>query len=185
MLPKNEQCSTQPLDSVLTSDRYNFITDRSAHDIHNLVKTSPNLAYLNLSRCAFTNAGLNTVLAVTKGSLTLQYFFARSIYPQEKTATAVAAGQEHVKLSKLTQATLEANVERIYGVSYEEFSANYKRWLVNDKTDVRKIDSVYRNRDAGLARRGLKKLDKWWDEGDETLDAVSYTHLTLPTKRIV
>jgi hypothetical protein len=42
----------------------------------------------------------------------------------------------------------------------------------NDKTDVRKIDSVYHNRDTGLARRGLMKLDKWWDEGDETLKEV-------------
>lgn len=58
-------------------------------------------------------------------------------------------------------------------MTYQEFSADHKRWLVNDKTDVRKIDSVYRNRDAGLARRGLKKLDKWWDEGDETLSMVA------------
>lgn len=31
--------------------------------------------------------------------------------------------------------------------------------------DVRFIDSVYRNRDAGAARRGEKRLEKWW--GDE------------------
>lgn len=57
-------------------------------------------------------------------------------------------------------------------MTYTEFMENEKRWLVNDRSDVRKIDSVYRNRDAGLARRGLMKLDKWWNEDDETLKEV-------------
>ncbi|KAJ4351753.1 uncharacterized protein N0V89_007096 [Didymosphaeria variabile] len=181
VVPWDERSKIQPFPStvpmtilhVLILKRYNFITDQSANAIHSLIKLSPNLTYLNLSRCALTHAGLNRILAVVKGSLTLQYFFAITTHPQERTATAVAAVQEHAKLSKLVHATLEANVERIYGVSYQEFLADYKRWLVNDKSDVRKIDSVYRNRDAGMARRGLKKLDKWWDEGDETLDIVS------------
>jgi hypothetical protein len=79
-----------------------------------------------------------------------------------------------VRLHKLARSTLEQNVKRVYGkeMSYDEFHASEKRWLINDKTDVRKIDSVYRNRDAGLARRGLMKLDKWWDEDDETLKEV-------------
>jgi hypothetical protein len=77
-------------------------------------------------------------------------------------------------LHKLARSTLEKNVKRSYDedMSYDEWHAAEKRWLVNDKTDVRKIDSVYRNRDAGLARRGLMKLDKWWDEDDETLKEV-------------
>jgi hypothetical protein len=67
-----------------------------------------------------------------------------------------------VRLHKLVRSTLEKNVQRVYGedMSYDEWLADEKRWLVNDKTDVRKIDSVYRNRDAGLARRGLMKLEK-------------------------
>jgi hypothetical protein len=74
----------------------------------------------------------------------------------------------------LARSTLEKNVKRSYDedMSYDEWHAAEKRWLVNDKTDVRKIDSVYRNRDAGLARRGLMKLEKWWDEDDETLKEV-------------
>jgi hypothetical protein len=102
-------------------------------------------------------------------STTLQYFFAKTIHPQEKTASAVAASQEHARRLKLAHATLEENVNSVYHVSYAEFLVHHKRWLVNDETDVRKIDSVYRNRDADMARRGLKRLDKWWDEGDETL----------------
>jgi hypothetical protein len=94
-------------------------------------------------------------------STTLQYFFAKTIHPQEKTASAVAASQEHARRLKLAHATLEENVNSVYHVSYAEFLVHHKRWLVNDETD--------RNRDADMARRGLKRLDKWWDEGDETL----------------
>jgi hypothetical protein len=54
-------------------------------------------------------------------------------------------------------------------MTYNMWHADEKRWCVSDKTDVRKIDSVYRTRDMGLARRGLKKLDKWWDEENEGL----------------
>lgn len=60
----------------------------------------------------------------------------------------------------------------MYDVGYHEFLTDQKRWLTSDKTDVRKIDSVYRTRDVGLARRGLIRLNKKWDEGDETLREV-------------
>lgn len=43
--------------------------------------------------------------------------------------------------------------------TYAMFIENEKKWLVNDKTGVRKIDSVYRDRDAGLASKGLAKLE--------------------------
>ena len=94
------------------------------------------------------------------------------MFPQEKDAKSIAAGQEHARRSKLAQARLAANVTRVYGVTYGDFMANQKRWLLSDETDVRKIDSVYRNRDAGEARRGLKILDKWWDENDQTLQEI-------------
>jgi hypothetical protein len=86
----------------------------------------------------------------------------------------VKAGQAHVRLLEQARVTLESNIKKLYGedMSYDNWMVDMKRWVVNDKTDVRKIDSVYRNRDAGLARRGLKKLDKWWDANDETLKEV-------------
>ena len=68
---------------------------------------------------------------------------------------------------------LESNVEDLYsGMMMEEFGRDELRWLKGPKEDLRRIDSVYRNRDAGLARRGEKWLDKWWAEGDTTLDEV-------------
>ncbi|KAI9672154.1 MAG: hypothetical protein M1831_001967 [Alyxoria varia] len=55
--------------------------------------------------------------------------------------------------------------------SYEAFLRTHRRFLVSPP-DIRLIDSVYRNRDAGEARRQLKWLKKSWDEGDTTLDQV-------------
>ena len=152
--------------------RYNWVTDRSAFAVHNLVASTSTLTYLNLSQCALTNDGLNSILAGITTSRSMLFFIGKTIWPQSKPAAAVAAAQEHFRLSKLVHENLTKNVNRVYGVTYTEFMENDKRWLVNDRADVRKIDSVYRNRDAGLARRGLMKLDKLWDEDDETLKEV-------------
>lgn len=105
-------------------------------------------------------------------SPSLLFYHAKTIHEQSKAAAAVMEGQKHIALSKAAHAQLTENVKRVYNMDYDTFFQEEKRWLVNDKDDVRKIDSVYRNRDAGLARRGLKKLDKWWDEDDETLNEV-------------
>ncbi|KAF2174518.1 RNI-like protein [Zopfia rhizophila CBS 207.26] len=154
--------------------RYNWITDRSAYAIHNLIISLPTLQYLNLGQCALSNTGLNEILSAVLTSPSLLFYFGRTVHPQSKSPAAVKAGQSHILLAKQAQAQLAANVRKVYGnnMSYQKFYEEEKRWLVNDMTDVRKIDSVYRNRDAGLARRGLKKLEKWWDECDETLEQV-------------
>ncbi|KAF2108020.1 hypothetical protein BDV96DRAFT_588101 [Lophiotrema nucula] len=154
--------------------RYNWITDRSASTIHKLIASSPRLAFLNLSSSALTHCGLNEVLKAILGSTTLLYYQGKTVHAQAKDAAAVHAGQSHVKLAKAAHNQVVANVKRKYGddMAYDCFMEEEKRWLVNDKTDVRKIDSVYRNRDAGMAIRGLKKLEKWWDEDDTTLEEV-------------
>jgi NLR family CARD domain-containing protein 3 len=85
--------------------------------------------------------------------------------------TSVKAGQESARLHGFLHEHLHANVEKQYGVDYVRFEAEYKRFLVSPR-EVRLIDSVYRNRDAGAARRGLKRLNKWWAEGDATLKQV-------------
>ncbi|KAH7116163.1 hypothetical protein B0J11DRAFT_539378 [Dendryphion nanum] len=154
--------------------RYNWITDRSVSAIHDLILSCPTLTFLNLSYTSLSPAGLNEILRAIIQSPTLQYYFARTVYPQGKSAIEVAEGQKYVGLAKQGQSRLAENVKKVYGAEcdYEKFLADEKRWLVNDKQDVRKIDSVYRNRDAGMARKGLKKLEKWWDEEDETLEEV-------------
>ncbi|KAH7356069.1 hypothetical protein BKA66DRAFT_515692 [Pyrenochaeta sp. MPI-SDFR-AT-0127] len=154
--------------------RYNWITDRSAFALHNFVACSPQLAYLNIAQSAMTHLGLSTTLDAVKSSATLLFYRASTIWPQSRQAAAVHAGQTHIKLAEAAHATLLRNIKAVHGAdtTYDGFMNEHKRWLVNDKMDVRKIDSVYRNRDAGLARRGLKKLDKWWDEEDQTLKEV-------------
>ncbi|KZP10248.1 hypothetical protein FIBSPDRAFT_872824 [Athelia psychrophila] len=71
------------------------------------------------------------------------------------------------------RAALEANIRAGYGndVTYGQFVEGPLRFL-NSGEYVRYIDSVYRNRDAGKAKRGEMVLEKQWKEGDGTLEMV-------------
>lgn len=160
---------------MLTLCSYNYITDRSAYALHNLLLTAPNLAYLDLNQCAMTHFGLNTILEALLTHPSILFYRATTIHSRTRDPAAVHLGQQHARLNFQGQAHLLANVQRVHGedTTYDDFMREHKRWLVSDKQDVRKIDSVYRNRDAGLARRGLKKLEKWWAEDDETLKKVA------------
>jgi hypothetical protein len=80
--------------------RYNYLTDRCAHAIHNLITSAPKLVFLNLDSQALTNDGLNMILAAVSSSPTLLWYNAKTIWPQDKAAVAVKAGQEHVRLLK-------------------------------------------------------------------------------------
>jgi hypothetical protein len=105
---------------------------------------------------------------------------AATFTPTVDTRFANPAERSHaqMELDKAVRTHLAVNVQARYGegTSYNRFQEEERRWLVSDKTDVRKIDSVYRNRDAGLARRRLMTLIKNWEEGDETLDRVMAAH---------
>ena len=114
---------------------------------------------------------LNRVLEAVADSRSLLWFFTKPLSTGGKDAPSVKAGQEYARLYKLSRKKLHANVMEKYGVDYLHFENEYKRFLISPK-DVRLIDSVYRNRDAAAARRGLKKLEKWWEDGDETLQKV-------------
>lgn len=109
-----------------------------------------------------TASGLSIILTAVLPS-SLQFHRASTIHPQPRPSPASKA-----------HATLLRNVKRAYGedTTYDAFMSAHKRWLVSDRVDVRKIDSVYRNRDAGAARRGLGTLEKSWGEGDEVLREV-------------
>ena len=67
---------------------------------------------------------------------------------------------------------IEENIQRLYGgVDTARFDAGERCWLISPK-DVRLIDSAYRNRDRGLARRGQLVLKKVWQNGMETVNDV-------------
>lgn len=170
---------------------YNYIEDAAVPAIMHLITSKSRLAYLNFGHLPLTPPGLRLVNGAVLKSPTLVYFAAYSILPDPELAPATFKPSVDTRLANPSERTrpqveqdravrehLEANVAARYGedVSYRRFIDEDRRWLVSDKTDVRKIDSVYRNRDAGLARRRLMTLVKNWEEGDETLDRVMNAH---------
>ncbi|KAF7555956.1 hypothetical protein G7046_g6439 [Stylonectria norvegica] len=178
----NQAFATQDLGQA-----YNYIEDAAVPAISDLLKAKSPLAYLNLGFCALTPPGVIELAAAVLQSPTLVYYTATSILPDPTRPAPTfrpaldAPHADHtlptttqIKTDKALREHLEANVRARYGedMSYAHFIEEEKRWLVNDKTDVRKIDSVYRNRDAGLARRHLMTLVKDWGENDDTLERV-------------
>ncbi|KAL7797315.1 hypothetical protein V8C37DRAFT_370693 [Trichoderma ceciliae] len=169
---------------------YNYVEDEAISAIMELFRGTPQLQYFNLGHCATTPPGLLKLTPAILENPSLMYFFAISILADTSrkpvafipsTDTAFphpdAPSTEQIKSDKAVREHLEANVRKVFGddMAYADFMAEEKRWLVNDKV-VRKIDSVYRNRDAGLARRRLLTLVKDWEEGDDTLQRVMNAH---------
>ena len=150
--------------------RFNWLTEKSAPALVNLVNTTK-LQYLNISYTPMPQSSLNFVLQAVANSSSLLWFFAKPLTTGGKDVASVKAGQEYARLYKLARERLHENVMKAYGVDYLHFESEHKRFLISPK-DVRFIDSVYRNRDAAAARRGIKKLEKWWEDGDETLQHV-------------
>ena len=79
----------------------------------------------------------------------LMVFSASSVY-----------GKVSPEIKATVNAKIKANVRRLYDKEVAEFEADDKRWLISPK-GVRLNDSGYRNRDAGLARRGMLRLKKF------------------------
>lgn len=105
---------------------------------------------------------LANLAEVVAKSENLVVFGAKSIY-----------GKVDPAIKSQVNTQIEANIERLYGMSVDEFAAKEKRWLISPK-DVRLIDSGYRNRDAGLARRGMLQLKKVWEDGMEIVNGVMH-----------
>ncbi|XEV06317.1 hypothetical protein FSHL1_011604 [Fusarium sambucinum] len=170
---------------------YNYIEDGAVPAIQSLVQTRSHLAYINFGHMPMTPPAVMVISEAVLKSPTLVCFSAHSVLPDPslkpatfkptvdtRFANPAEQTKPQIELNKAVQDHLVANVKARYGedTSYNQFMEEERRWLVSDKTDVRKIDSVYRNRDAGLARRRLLTLIKNWEEGDETLDRVMRAH---------
>lgn len=165
--------------------RYNWITDHSVPPIKGMTESLSSLKYLNLGYCALSNAGMNALLHSVLSNSAMLYYDAKTVHLQERDVVSIKAGQEHKRTLKLVQKQLAANVRKYFGeeMDYSTFNNEEKRWIINDKKDIRKINSVYRNRDANMARQGLKKLDKWWDESDDTLNQVMASGLSCSYRK--
>ena len=146
--------------SFATTDlgtRYNYFNISIFDSLVALLQKNTTLQYLDLGITAIPVSVLERILeAVTKSS-TLLVFRAESLH-----------GKADKRIKQAVRSQLTNNVKLVHGeeMSYEVFEQGEMRWLISPK-DVRLIDSSYRNRDAGLARRGLKVLDKWWKDEAE------------------
>jgi hypothetical protein len=145
--------------------RFNYLDDNIVDTIEHALRRLGSLRYFSLGPTAMSQANverLSKLLPETK----LVFYDVDSIYP--------STNRKYRPTMKTTiKNTLERNVKAQYGddMTYDKFFAGPLRFLRNTP-DVRYIDSVYRNRDASKARRGLMVLDKWWDEEDDTLELV-------------
>ncbi|KAK3673697.1 hypothetical protein LTR78_006250 [Recurvomyces mirabilis] len=150
--------------------RFNWLAAGNVPAIINLITTATQLRYVNLAYSPIPQSQLDSIYAAALKSK-LIWFNAKALVTGGTDVASVKAGQEHARLNRRVREHLHANVQEQYGMDYARFEAEHKRFLVSP-LDVRFIDSVYRNRDAGLARRGLKHLRKAWDETDDTLKLV-------------
>lgn len=149
--------------SYATADlgaRYNWLDDTVVPSAKSLITDSKTLKMLDLGTTAMSVFALANLAKSVAESKTLVFFKAKSVY-----GTILQESTTSVKKQ------IRANVHNVYDTSVEEFLAGDKRWLISPK-DVRMIDSGYRNRDSGLARRGLLQLKKQWEDGMETVDSV-------------
>jgi hypothetical protein len=176
---------------------YNYIDDGAVPAISEMLRTTQHLEYLNFGHCPLTPPGLLKLSSAILESPSLLYYAAYSILPDPTRPPATfkpsvelpvpddgTRTKPEIEADKAVRAHLEAHIRERYGAetTYTRFLEEERRWLTNDR-DVRKIDSVYRNRDAGRARRGLMTLVKDWDEDDDTLEQVRMAQGPICTLR--
>ncbi|KAK2003959.1 leucine rich repeat protein [Colletotrichum falcatum] len=168
---------------------WNYIDRDAVPSICELVSTNQTLQCLKLGHCPISPPELRKIDAAVLESSLLCYT-AASILPDPNARMPTfnpsadhtmpdlhswsAPTKDEKALKNAVDKHLKRNVKATYGddMTYARFLEEEQRWLANDKADVRKIDSVYRNRDAGLARRKLQALIKDWDENDDTLSRI-------------
>ncbi|KAF2226687.1 hypothetical protein BDZ85DRAFT_191728 [Elsinoe ampelina] len=182
------------------SARFNWLDDDLVPSLVDFISASPALIYLSLDHVPMTAGGsafsyLSTEAdpASSVGGITalnravaahpsLQTFDAKSIYPNNMCRTKMYRDHQWLfhATRKEAKANLIANVEKAHGMSFEEWFEGERRFLLSPR-DVRFIDSVYRNRDAGKARRGEMILQKRWKQGDGVLDEVKRAGQAMDT----
>ncbi|KAL9068904.1 MAG: hypothetical protein Q9161_005876 [Pseudevernia consocians] len=114
-----------------------------------------------LGTTGMTLSALKAISEEVAKSETLVAFSAKSVY--DKATTGVKLPENEC---------IKENIWYMYeGIDVACFDAEAKRWVISPK-DIRLIDSAYRHRDAGLARRGERVLNKVWQHGMQTVNSV-------------
>ena len=142
---------------------YNYLTDRSLSAFVPFIEHNQ-LQYLDLGYVSTSTWWINCMLCTASKPDRLLWFGIDQISDPDPEHE-----DECARLRVILRDILGHNVELTYkrAMSYDEWLAEEKRWMLSEKTDVRKIDSVYRTRDMGRARRGEIKLDKFWTSENE------------------
>lgn len=145
--------------------RYNYIEDGATASLIAMLTRLRTLRSFSLGVTAMSSASLDSIKPALRAS-GLFYFTGSSIHRKPHTTRALVK-------SDGVQDALRANVQAHYGAEmrYAQFLEGPLRFLHSGE-HVRYIDSVYRNRDAGKAKRGEMVLEKKWGEGDLTLHHV-------------
>ena len=141
--------------------RYNYFEDDVQGSVKALVSGCTTLRMLELGTTGMTLSALKAISEDILKSETLVVFLAKSVYGKVSNEVKLPVNQR-----------IQENIRQLYGgIDVARFDAQEKRWLISPE-DVRLIDSAYRNRDAGLARRGQLNLEKVWQDGMETVNSV-------------
>ncbi|KAF4555439.1 Hypothetical protein D9617_2g053980 [Elsinoe fawcettii] len=188
---------SQSYATIDLSARFNWFDDTVVPSLVVFLQKSPDLLYISLSHVPMTDGGpffsnpasyqgfipdfhpelhvggVTALHQAVASHPSLQWFEITSIYPSNMLRTKAWRDCRWLshQLKKQARAKLQENVQRAHGVEYDEWVAKEKRYLMSPR-DVRFIDSVYRNRDAGKAKRGETVLEKHWKDDDGTLEEV-------------
>jgi NLR family CARD domain-containing protein 3 len=155
------------------SVRYNYIEDGATESIIDMLTHLRTLRAFTLGITAMSRESLDSIKPALRSS-NLFYYMGSSIHISPNSPRALVK-------SDGVHDSIVRNVKAHYrqDMCYPEFLEGPLRFLLNGE-HVRYIDSVYRNRDAGKAKRGEMVLQKKWVDGDSTLMAVSRSQTTIP-----
>ena len=160
--------------------RYNYLNDGEGleADLGAFIAKTPNLQVLEVGVTAMSRGMLFNVAKSIFRSRSLVHYLAETAVPKPRSSDSYERIPQSVWKGQVKSINyhLMQNFKQRFGnyhpgMSFERFRDRTLRFVKNTR-DVRFIDSVYRNRDANLARRKLKVLKKRWDEGDTTLEKV-------------
>lgn len=150
--------------------QYNYLGDEVKDATFKLLESSQSLRFLDFGITGITVPCITEIATAVQDSRLL-VFKAESV-----------DGRLPLSTRHRIRAALTRNVQATYGkeITYATFEEGEQRWLISPP-DVRFIDSGYRNRDAGLARRGLMILDKHWEEPDELTRIINHVEDDHPS----
>lgn len=141
--------------------RYNYPEDDVVNSVKKLVSSCETRRMLELGMTGMTLSALEAISEEVVRSETLVVFSAESVYDKASTGVKLPVNER-----------IKENIRYLYGaIDVACFDAEEKRWLISPK-DLRLIDSAYRNKDAGLARRGQLVLNNVWQDGMQTVNSV-------------